>query len=261
MELPIYQVDAFTNRLFSGNPAAVCPLPRWLRDGTMQAIAAENNLAETAFFLTEGEGFRLRWFTPTVEVDLCGHATLASAFVISQLLEPGRREMLFETLSGRLTVTRADELFVLDFPLRPAVPVENPAVGAAMGRNPRELLASVPYLAVYGSAEEVAALRPDMAAVAALDRDGVLATAPGVDDCDYVARYFAPGAGIPEDPATGSAQCVLVPFWASRLQRRKLTGRQISERGGEFLCELAGERVRIAGQAVCYLKGSIFVED
>jgi predicted PhzF superfamily epimerase YddE/YHI9 len=180
--------------------------------------------------------------------------------VISEFLDPGRREMWFETHSGRLTVTRRDDHFVLDFPARPPAPIEGPAVGKAMGHVPAALLASVPYLAVYERAEDVAALEPDMAAVAALDRDGVIATAPGSDGLDYVARYFAPAAGIPEDPATGSAQCVLAPYWAARLGRDKLTGRQISRRGGDFRCEIAEDRVRIGGQAVCYLKGSIFVD-
>ena len=261
MELPIYQVDAFTDRLFAGNPAAVCPLPRWLKDVTMQSIAAENNLAETAFFLAEGEGYRLRWFTPAVEVDLCGHATLASAFVISNFLEPGKSEMNFETRSGRLTVSRGPDSYLLDFPIWQLKPAENPAVGKAMGRKPRELLASKPYLAVYDNAAEVAALAPDLKAVAALDLDGVLATAPGENGVDYVARYFAPAAGIPEDPATGSSHCALMPYWSQRLKRRRLVGRQISQRGGDFQCELVGERVRIGGQAVCYLKGSIVVDD
>jgi predicted PhzF superfamily epimerase YddE/YHI9 len=261
MELPLYQVDAFTDRLFAGNPAAVCPLPRWLKDETMQSIAAENNLAETAFFLAEGEGFRLRWFTPTVEIDLCGHATLASAFVISSFLEPTRRQMHFETRSGRLTVTREGDSYLLDFPVWGLKPARNSAVGKAMGQNPRELFASIPYLAVYDSAAAVAALDPDLKAVAGLDLDGVLATAPGDNGIDYVARYFAPGAGIPEDPATGSAQCVLMPYWAARLKRQRLVGRQISKRGGDFRCELAGDRVHIGGKAVCYLKGSIVVDD
>jgi len=271
MELPLYQIDAFTAQRFAGNPAGVCPLTQWLPAATMQAIAAENNVAETAFFHPEGAGYRLRWFTPTVEVDLCGHATLASAFVISEFLEPGRREIAFETLSGRLGVTRQDDLFVLDFPTHRPAPVDSEkeiaAVTRALGREPRALLAAKCYLAVYGSRAEVAELAPDMAAVAALPRDGVIATAPGGngnggngEGIDYMSRYFVPQAGIPEDPATGSAQCVLVPYWAGRLGRSRLTGRQISPRGGDFRCELAGERVRIGGQAVCYLKGSIFVD-
>jgi predicted PhzF superfamily epimerase YddE/YHI9 len=261
MELPIYQIDAFTDRLFAGNPAAVCPLPHWLKDATLQAIAAENNLSETAFFLAEGEGFRLRWFTPTLETDLCGHATLATAFVISNFLEPGRAEMHFETRSGRLTATRESNSYVLDFPLRLPRPNDNPAVGRAMGKAPQELYLAVPFLAVYETAEDVAGLRPDLDAVAALPGDGVLATAPGRDGVDYVARYFAPAAGIPEDPATGSSHSVLMPYWSKRLGRQRLVGRQISARGGDFRCELAGNRVRIAGKAACYLKGSIFVDD
>ena len=261
MELPIYQIDVFTDRLFAGNPAAVCPLPRWLKDTTMQAIAAENNLSETAFFLPEGEGYRLRWFTPTVETSLCGHATLASAFVISHFLEPGRDEMHFETRSGRLTAMRDQDCFELNFPILPARPISDPAVGDAMRQQPRELYLSRPFLAVYDTADDVARLRPDLPAVAALKGDGVLATAPGLNGVDYVARYFAPGAGIPEDPATGYSHCVLMPYWSARLGRASLAGRQISVRGGDFRCELAGNRVRIAGKAVCYLKGSMFVDD
>jgi PhzF family phenazine biosynthesis protein len=260
MELPLYQIDAFTDRLFGGNPAGVVPLRRWLPDKTLHAIAFENNLPETAFFMTEGEGYRLRWFTPAVEVDLCGHATLASAYVIANFLQPERKEMWFETRSGRLTVTRQGDAFVLDFPVRPSQPIEAPAVGQALGVQPSDLLASVPYLAIFDTWEQVAALKPDLAAVAALDPDGILATAPGRDGVDYVARYFAPGAGIPEDPATGSAQCVLMPYWAKRLGRTRLIGRQISQRIGDFECELVGNRVKIRGRAVCYLRGSIFVD-
>jgi PhzF family phenazine biosynthesis protein len=259
MELPLYQVDAFTNQLFAGNPAGVVPLRRALPDATLQSIAFENNLPETAFFLPEGEGYRLRWFTPTVEVDLCGHATVATAFVIAEFLDPGRREMTFETRSARLKVTRKDEVYVLDFPVRKLQPVEAPAVGRALGRAPETLLSSFSYLAVYGSWDDVAALTPDMPAVAALDLFGVIATAPGRDGIDYVSRFFAPAAGIPEDPATGSAQCVLMPYWAAKLGRQRLVSRQISVRGGDFDCELAGERVKIGGRAVCYMRGSIVV--
>ena len=260
MELPLYQVDAFTDRLFGGNPAGVCPLDRWLPDETMQAIAAENNVAETAFFRREGDAYRLRWFTPTVEVELCGHATLASAYVISRFLEPGCEDMAFDSRSGRLTVARTGDFFVLDFPSRPPAPVDNPSVGRALGHAPRALLASSQYLAVFDNAAEVAALAPDMTALAALDRDGVIATAPGLDGVDYVARFFVPQAGIPEDPATGMAQCTLMPYWAGRLGKKQLTGRQISRRIGDFACELAGDRVKIGGKAVCYFKGSITLD-
>lgn len=261
MELPLYRIDAFTERMFGGNPAGVVPLKTWLPDAVMQAIAAENNQAETAFFIPDGEEFKLRWFTPTVEAELCGHATLASAYVISNFLQPGRRQIRFDSLSGPLTVVREGEKYVLDFPLRPpARPETNPAVGKALGAQPRELLASVSHLAVFDRWEDVAALEPDLAAVAALPLDGVIATAPGRDGVDYVARYFAPGAGIPEDPATGSSHCILMPYWAKRLGRNRLHARQISKRIGEFDCELVGDRVKIAGRAVCNMRGRIFVD-
>jgi predicted PhzF superfamily epimerase YddE/YHI9 len=260
MELPLYRIDAFTDRMFGGNPAGVIPLSRWLPDATMQAVAAENNQAETAFFVSDGEGFKLRWFTPTVEADLCGHATLGSAFVISEFLQPGRNHMWFDTRSGRLTVTRQRDLFILDLPLRPALPADEPAVGVALGAKPRELLASVSYLAVFDTWEDVAGLKPDLAAVAALKLDGVFVTAPGRDGIDYVARYFAPGAGIPEDPATGSSHCILMPFWAARLGRKRLRARQISQRVGDFDCELTADRVKIGGRAICNMRGSIFVD-
>ncbi len=257
MELPLYRIDAFTDQLFAGNPAGVVPLPRALPDATLQSIALENNLPETAFFLPEGDGYRLRWFTPTVEVDLCGHATLASAYVIAKFLEPGCRQMSFETRSGRLQVTCQDDVFVLDFPVRSIRPVEAPAIGRALGGRPGAVLASASYLAVFENWDDVAALTPDMPAVAALDLFGVIATAPGRNGIDYVSRFFAPGAGIPEDPATGSAQCVLMPYWTVKLGRKRLVSRQISARGGAFDCELVGDRVRIGGRAVCYLRGSI----
>ncbi|WP_119460234.1 PhzF family phenazine biosynthesis protein [Rhodospirillaceae bacterium SYSU D60014] len=264
MEIAIYQIDAFTSRLFAGNPAAVCPLERWLPDEVMQAIAAENNLAETAFFVPkDGDAgraaFGLRWFTPTVEVPLCGHATLATGFVIATILAPGTENMRFETRSGPLEVTRRGDLFVLDFPARPPEPVATPpALSAALGLAPREVLAASSYLAVFADEAEVAALAPDMAAIAALDRDGVIATAAG-REVDFVSRYFAPAAGIPEDPVTGSAHCILTPYWAKRLGRSSLHARQISTRGGELFCEDHGARVTIAGRAVRYLEGRIFV--
>jgi predicted PhzF superfamily epimerase YddE/YHI9 len=260
MELPLYQIDAFTDRLFAGNPAGVVPLTRALPDKTLQSIAFENNLPETAFFLPEGEGYRLRWFTPTVEVDLCGHATLATAFVIAKFLDPDRREMSFETRSGRLTVSRQGDVFVLDFPVRKISPVDEPSVGRALGRKPSAVLKSFAYLAVFDSWDDVAALEPDLPAVASLGTLGVMASAPGREGIDYVSRFFAPGAGIPEDPATGSAHCALMPYWAERLGRKRLVSRQISARGGDFECELVGDRVRIGGRAVCYLKGSVAVD-
>lgn len=257
MRLPIYQVDAFTERVFGGNPAAVCPLPEWLDDAVMQAVAAENNLSETAFFVRDGSDYAIRWFTPAVEVDLCGHATLASAHVVFTALEPQRTAVRFHSRSGPLDVEREGELLVLDFPARPPQRREPPAgLAAALGAAPREVWRARDLLAVFDGEDEVRALRPDMAALAALDTFAVCATAPG-RECDFVSRFFAPAKGVPEDPVTGSSHCTLVPFWAERLGRTRLRARQVSARGGELHCEQRGERVRIGGRAVRYLDGFI----
>jgi PhzF family phenazine biosynthesis protein len=259
MRLPIYQIDAFAPRVFGGNPAAIVPLDSWLPDNVMQAIAAENNLAETAFFVAEGENYGLRWFTPTVEVDLCGHATLASAHLIFSKLSPGREEVHFMTRSGKLSVTRQGDLLALDFPARPPEPCPTPpGLEDALGKAPAAVLAARDYFFVYERESDVRDLKPDMSKVAALDRFAVIVTAPGTD-CDFVSRFFAPAQGIPEDPVTGSAHCTLVPYWAKRLGKSKLTARQISVRGGELFCEDRGARVIIAGKAVLYLEGAIFV--
>ncbi len=259
MELTTFHVDAFADRLFAGNPAAVCPLETWLPDASMQAIAAENNLSETAFFVPSTDGYDLRWFTPAVETDLCGHATLASAFVIMTRLSPAASELRFHTRSGLLTVTRDGERLALDLPAQPPTPCTMPdRFVAALGRPPQQILGAVKYLAVYNTAAEVAALKPDFSALSAIDRDGVIATAPG-EDCDFVSRYFAPHAGIPEDPVTGSAHCTLVPYWAARLGKTTLHARQISRRSGELYCELRGDRVRVAGRAVLYAEGRIYL--
>jgi len=261
MRLPIYQVDAFTDRLFGGNPAAIVPLERWLPDGTMQAIAAENNLAETAFFVREGEGYALRWFTPTVEVDLCGHATLAAAYVIFHRLEPRRTEVAFRTLkAGSLCVKRHGDALAMDFPSRLGEKATAPAaLAAALGKAPSVVLAARDYLAVYERQEEVAALVPDFAALARLDRFAVIVTAPGRDGVDFVSRFFAPAQGIAEDPVTGSSHCTLAPYWAARLGKKTLTARQISARGGDLTCTIADDRVIIAGRCVLYLEGAITV--
>ncbi len=260
MRLPLYQIDAFTGELFSGNPAAVCPLERWLPDVTMQAIAAENNLAETAFFVRDGDGYALRWFTPTVEVDLCGHATLASGFVIMSFLDPGREAVSFHTVkAGTLTVARDRDLLAMDFPSRPAVPVEAPSgLLDALGGNPRAVLRARDYLVVYESAAEIAALEPDFAALAAVkDCWAAIATAPGSNGTDFVSRFFAPAQGVPEDPVTGSSHCTLTPYWAERLGKKTMEARQLSRRGGALRCTQNGERVTIAGRAVLYLEGQI----
>jgi len=259
MRLPIYQVDAFTHTLFGGNPAAVCPLQAWLPDATMQAIAAENNLSETAFFVREAGDYALRWFTPSVEVDLCGHATLASAHVVFNFLEPARERVRFRTLkAGTLEVGRRSDLLTMDFPARPASPCQAPAgLLAALGGTPREVLRARDHLVVYGSAAEIVALKPDLTALAEVDCWAAIVTAPGEDGLDFVSRFFAPAQGVPEDPVTGSAHSTLVPYWAKRLGKNTLTARQLSRRGGLLHCAFNDERVDIGGYAVTYLSGHI----
>ena len=257
MRIPIYQVDAFSGNLFAGNPAAVCPLDRWLEDSLLQAIAAENNLAETAFFVEDGGTYRLRWFTPGVEVDLCGHATLATAFVILTRLTPDRTSVTFTTRSGELTVVREEDRYRMDFPARPPEPCEpHPDLIPALGGTPEAIYASRDYLVVYRSEAEVAALRPNMEKLMGVGRFAVIATAPG-NGVDFVSRFFAPSKGVPEDPVTGSAHCTLIPYWAKRLGKTALKARQISKRGGELWCEDRGERVNMAGGAALFLEGTI----
>jgi predicted PhzF superfamily epimerase YddE/YHI9 len=237
MRVRYFQVNAFTSNTFGGNPAGVCLLESWPADDLMQRIAAENNLSETAFVRREGESFRLRWMTPTVEVDLCGH----------------------ETRSGRLSTARRGEMIELDFPSRPPVPCATPErLVQALGRTPAEVLKSRDYMAVFRSESEVAALKPDMNLVNELDSLGLIVTAPG-ESCDFVSRFFAPRAGVPEDPVTGSAHCTLIPFWSERLGKKELTARQISKRGGELNCRQLGDRVGIAGSAVTYCRGELAV--
>ena len=260
MEIPIYQVDAFASGPFRGNPAAICPLERWLPDHLMQSIAAENNLAETAYYVPENGRYRIRWFTPTVEVDLCGHATLASAAVILQIRrEIAESRVTFDSRSGELSVDYADGLYTLDFPARPAAPQpENAALSEALGARPTAFLSAECELCVFETEEQVRALAPDMRALETLDSFAVIATAPG-RDCDFVSRFFAPRAGIPEDPVTGSAHSTLIPYWSARLGKQRMFARQVSARGGEIWCEDRGGRVGIGGRAVHYLKGTIFV--
>jgi PhzF family phenazine biosynthesis protein len=259
MSLPYYHVDAFTGRLFSGNPAGVCPLADWLPDALLQSIAAENNLAETAFVVQRGPQFDLRWFTPTIEMDLCGHATLAAAHVIFRHLGFRASDVSFQTRSGVLTVTRADDLLTLDFPTRPAAPCPTPQdLIDGLGAKPALAAKARDFLAVFDSEEAVRNLRPDMLALARLDCLGIVATAPG-RDCDFVSRFFAPRAGIAEDPVTGSAHCTLIPYWAERLGRTKLRALQVSPRGGELFCEHRSERVGIGGRAVTYATGYLHV--
>jgi PhzF family phenazine biosynthesis protein len=257
MRIKLYQVDAFTDRLFAGNPAAVCPLDRWLDDSSLQAIAEENNLSETAFFVPTARGFHLRWFTPVREVDLCGHATLASAHVLFRHLRFESASILFETRSGDLIVERQGKWLVMDFPASVPTPCAAPAaLIEGLGLAPREVLAAEDYIAVLESEAAVRSLVPDQSLLGRLDRRGVCVTARG-DGVDFVSRFFAPKYGIPEDPVTGSAHCQLTPYWAARLGKSRLAARQVSKRGGDLECRLQGERVLLAGEAVTFMEAEI----
>jgi PhzF family phenazine biosynthesis protein len=253
-----FQVDAFTSELFRGNPAGVCLLKHeWLPEDLMQRIAFENNQAETAFVLPQQKRFGLRWFTPTVEIDLCGHATLASAFVL--FTECGWKEPVveFESKSGILKVAREGLNYVLDFPSRPGVAVNAPEeLTQALGRKPKETYKARDWMAVFGSEEDVRAIKPKFELLASLQGGKAIVTAPG-REVDFVSRFFAPGVGVNEDPVTGSAHCTLIPYWANQLGKTTLRGRQLSERGGELFCELRGDRVGIGGQAVLYSSGQL----
>ncbi|MFP5389927.1 MAG: PhzF family phenazine biosynthesis protein [Gammaproteobacteria bacterium] len=261
-EIPLYQVDAFTSTLFAGNPAAVMLLDAYPDDDTLlRDLAAENNLAETAFLVRDNADYRIRWFTPQVEVPLCGHATLASAAVVMERLEPTRTEVVFHSASGALTVRRSATGYVLNFPARQISPIAAPPnFEEALGTHPLEVLSDgFNYLAVLTDAETVRNLRPDMAAIARLDRPGVLVTAAGDGPYDCVSRYFAPAKGIPEDPVTGAAHCGLTPYWAARLDKTELLAYQASKRGGELRCRLLGERVEMEGGCVFYLEGKVAI--
>lgn len=264
MRLEIFQVDAFTSEPFGGNPAAVVPLTEWLPDETMFKIAAENNLSETAFFVKENDRYQIRWFTPTIEVNLCGHATLASSHVIFNELRLEDQFIAFHSEhSGELAVDKQGDKLVLDFPSYPMTEIEQSDVLAqAVGKVPSKVWESQGNMVFLRleSEEDVRNLEPDFHAVAQLKYDEVIVTAPG-DDCDFASRMFAPRIGIPEDPVTGAIHCTLIPYWADQLGKDKLFARQISKRGGELFCELAGDRVRIGGRAVTYLKGEIYLEE
>lgn len=261
MELRCYVVDAFSSTPFGGNPAAIVPLDSWLPDSLMQSIAAEHNLAETAFFIPKGDHYHLRWFTPGVEVDLCGHATVAAGFVIEQFITPGVQQITFDSLSGPLGVSIDQGVYTLDFPSRPPVgaPVD-PKLLEGLGGNPIEALASRDYLVTYATQAEVQALKPNMLLLSEIDRFAAIATAPGDEPgVDFVSRFFAPAQGVPEDPVTGSAHSTLIPYWAAKLGKSKMRARQISARGGELFCELHGDRVKIGGRAVLYSKNEIYI--
>lgn len=258
MKIKLFQIDAFTDRVFGGNPAAVCPLDHWLPDSVMQLIAMENNQAETAFFVRDKNGFHIRWFTPTVEVDLCGHGTLAAAYVLFQYEGFPEQTIEFNSRSGLLRVTKEGDFLTLDFPADPPLKVSPPDyLIAAVGSRPIEAhKGKYDYVLVYCTAEEIESIKPDMRLMARVPVRGIIVTSLG-KDVDFVSRFFAPQSGIPEDPVTGSAHATLTPYWAARLGRTTLSARQLSKRGGRLRCTLDGERVKISGHARVYMTGEI----
>lgn len=258
MKIPIYQVDAFADRPFTGNPAAVCPLETWLPAEVMQSIAMENNLSETAFFVANGNDFDIRWFTPRMEIDLAGHPTLATAYTIFTELEPNRKTIRFNSKRGDiLTVVNDGGILTMDFPSRPPSPAGGiDAIADALGARPKLFLAGRDAFAVFEHESEIRALNPDMTKLMAFEYLGIIATAPG-EEVDFVSRFFAPNHGIPEDPVTGSAHCELIPYWAENLGKKTLVARQLSERGGEIYCSHLGDRVTIGGKAMLFMRGTI----
>ena len=258
MRTPIFHIDAFTSRPLAGNPAAVMPVLGFPSDAVLQSIAAENNLGATAFLVPEADGYRLRWFTPSVEMPLCGHGTLASAAVVMERLQPGREQVVFQSASGPLTVHRTGEGYRMNFPARFPKAVRAPwaDISKALGTAPLDVAADgFNYIALLSSPQIVRDLQPDMAAIAGLDLDGMIVTAADDGDFDFVSRYFAPAKGVREDPVTGSAHCALAPYWANRLGKPKFHAAQVSRRGGELTCELFGDRVELHGSCVFYLEG------
>jgi PhzF family phenazine biosynthesis protein len=259
MNIPFYQIDAFSRKIFGGNPAAVCLLETWLDDNALQSIAAENNLSETAYLVPKSKGrYNLRWFTPTVEIDLCGHATLASAYVVFSFIDTTLSSVDFDTASGLLSVSKSDKLLSMDFPARMPVTAEiHPILSQALGAEPLEVLKSRDLLAVFRDESVIRDMNPDFNKLKQIqDVFAIIVTARG-DNADFVSRFFAPNAGIPEDPVTGSAHCTLIPYWADRLKKNQLHAFQLSKRGGELFCENIGDRVRISGHAVLYAKGEL----
>jgi PhzF family phenazine biosynthesis protein len=257
--MTIYQVDAFTNKLFGGNPAAVCPLEKWLPDSIMQKLAAENNLSETAFFVKNNETYDIRWFTPEFEIDLCGHATLASAYVIFNHSYHPTDQVVFNCKSGKLTVDRKGDLFKLNFPSRMPVPAKAPGnLLQSVNITPTKILKSRDYFLVYDDEEQVKNLVVDFSFLNQVETLGLIVTAKG-RNVDFVSRFFVPNSVIGEDPVTGSAHCSLIPYWANELQKEKLTAKQLSAREGDLFCENKDDRVTMEGNAVLYMKGEYFL--
>ncbi len=257
MKIPLYQIDAFTDGVFKGNPAAVCPLKEWLDKDTMLNIAAENNLSETAFFVSNGDSFELKWFTPKIEIDLCGHATLATAYVIFNYLKPDLNVVKFMTNSGELIVNRNENFLIMNLPSSKPEPAKTPPqLIDGLKATPIEVLRSRDYLAIFSSEDVIRSIKPDFGILKGLDCLGIIISAIG-DNADFVSRFFAPGAGINEDPVTGSAHATLIPYWSNKLGKKALHAFQISERQGEIFCKDLGDRVEISGQAITYLIGEI----
>jgi PhzF family phenazine biosynthesis protein len=261
MEIKLYQVDAFTDKIFAGNPAAVCPLNAWLPDDVMQNIALENNLAETAFYVYEKEGIRIRWFTPAVEVDLCGHATLATAYVLFHKEGYKEESIIFHSRSGPLTVTRQGDLLTLNFPTDAIkeVPLSPELTGGFIAKPVKAFKGKSDYMLVFENERQVREMKPDLRALAKIEARGIIVTAKG-DSVDFVSRFFGPQSGIDEDPVTGSAHTTLIPYWAGVLKKNKLNAVQCSPRGGTLTCELKGDRVGISGHGKLFLEGTIYLD-
>lgn len=261
MKIPFFQVDAFSSNVFGGNPAAICILAAGFDNEIMQKIAAENNLSETAFLVPKSPGnYELKWFTPTVEIDLCGHATLASAFVLFKYYDSNKNFLTFQTASGELSVEKSDNLLSMNFPARPPVEVNPPEILIqALGVKPSFVLESRDLLAVFEDEKTIQNMTPDFDTIKKIKSHfAVIVSAPG-EHSDFVSRFFAPNAGVNEDPVTGSAHCTLIPYWAKRLSKNKLHAFQLSKRKGEIFCELLGDRVRIAGHSTLFAKGEIYI--
>jgi PhzF family phenazine biosynthesis protein len=259
MNLPIFQVDTFTSDVFTGNPAAVCPLEYWLEDEVLQAIAAENNVSETAFFVDRGDYYQLRWFTPQMEATCCGHGTLAAAFIISTKINPDRKKFLFGTHKGELAVSIDAKLISITFPSQDPISCEAPGnLLNAFNIKPQEVLAANYYMAVYENEDQIKSIKPYMALIKELDRLGVIVTAPG-KDYDFVSRFFAPSMGVPEDSVSSSAHCILTPFWAKKLNKNRLTAYQLSKRGGELNCQHIDHKAIISGKTRLYMEGNISI--
>jgi len=260
MKIPIYQVDAFTGRLFAGNPAAVCPLEKWLDDATMQNIGAENNLSETAFFVKKDDHFDLRWFTPAVEINLCGHATLASAYVLFNHLGYREKAIRFQTKSGELRAEKSGDLISLDFPATRPAPIPEPTgLTEALGKKPVATFKSRDIMALFENESDIQTMKPDFMKLKEFDAHAIIITAPG-SQSDFVSRFFAPRLGIDEDPVTGSAHTTLIPFWSEKLGKKKLHAIQLSRRTGELFCENLSDRVLMSGRAVTYMVGDLILQ-